>query len=195
MGDLRIYPEFLIFLKTFVEKKNLSLASWLFFLSGKKWRYDATLLQTCHSSRFNPDIPIFQYKSRARSFPISCVKIPVFCFVSKLEKQKGVSRCHMSHVSKPTKCGLKINFMIGWIDGLGWIFCTPRLSEWSRLGLASLSRRPSLTWCHSSADPKNSAGFFFRMLPFFLRLKRPGPRISGKSEFSGTPKSRKLRIF
>ena len=61
----------------------------------------------------------------------------------------------MARVSKPTKFGLKINAMIG------WILCTPRLSEWSRLGLASLSRRPELglTWCHSSADPRNSAGF------------------------------------
>ena len=111
------------------------------------------IVQTCHSSRFNRDIPIFQYKSR--HFPIPRVKIPSFCFVSKLEKQKGVSLCCMARVSKPTKFGLKINAMIG------WILCTPRLSEWSRLGLASLSRHPELglTWCHSSADPRNSAGF------------------------------------
>ena len=101
-------PDFFIF--TFVEKKP-EPGKLTIFLSGKKWRYDATLLQTCHSSRFNPDIPIFQYRSR--SIPISCVKIPVFCFVLKLEKQKGVSRCRMSHVSKPTKCGLKINFIMG----------------------------------------------------------------------------------
>ena len=109
--------------------------------------------QTCHSSRFNRDIPIFQHKFR--SIPISRVKIPSFCLVSKLEKQKGVSFCCMAHVSKPTKFGLKINAMIG------WILCTPRLSEWSMLGLASLSRRPELglTWCHSSADLRNSAGF------------------------------------
>ena len=107
-------------------------------------------------------------------------KYQFFCFVSKLEKQQGVSCCRMSHVSKkPTKCGLKINFMIGWIDGLGWILCTPRLSEWSRLGLASLSPRPSLTWCHSSADPRNSA-VFLKILPFFLRLQRSGPLKSGK---------------
>ena len=161
MGDLRIYPEFRIFFFfTFVEKKNLSLASWLFFYRGKKWWYGSTLLQTCHSSRFNLDIPIFQYKSRS----ITITRFHVwksqvfFCFL--IVKQKGVSRCRMPHVSKPTKCGLKINFMIGWIDGLGWILCTPRLSEWSRLGLASLSRRPSLTWCYSSADPRNSAVFF-----------------------------------
>ena len=69
-------------------------------------------------------------------FPDSTCKIPGFCFVSKLEKQRGVSLCRMSHVSKPTKRGLKINFMIGWIDGLGWILCTPWLSEGGRLGVA-----------------------------------------------------------
>ena len=69
--------------------------------------------QTCHSSRFNRDIPIFQYKSR--SIPISRfhVKIRSFCFISKLEKQKGVSFCCVARVSKPTKFGLKINAMIG----------------------------------------------------------------------------------
>ena len=68
-------------------------------------------MQTCHSSRFNRDIPIFQYKSRP--IPISRVKIPSFCFVSKLEKQKVVSLCCMARVSKPTKFWLKINAMIG----------------------------------------------------------------------------------
>ena len=118
------------FFFTFVGKKNLSPASWLFFLSGKKWRFDPTLLQTCHSSRFNQDIPIFQYKSRGIPiFWFYVWKSQVFVFVSKLEKQKGFSLCRMSHVSKPTKLGLKINFMIGWIEGLGWILCTARLSE------------------------------------------------------------------
>ena len=42
-------------------------------------------------------------------FPIPSVKIPGFRFVSKLENQKGVSLCYMARVSKPTKCGLKIN--------------------------------------------------------------------------------------
>ena len=99
--------------------------------------------QTFHSSQFNRDISIPR------------VKIPSFCFVSKLEKQKGLSLCCMARISKPTKFGLKINAMIR------WILCTPRLSEWSRLGLAPLSRRPELglTWCHSSADPRSSAGF------------------------------------
>ena len=72
-----------------------------------------------------------------------------------MDKQKGVSLCRMARVFKPTKCGLKINFIIGWIDGLGLILWTPRLSEWSRLGLASLFRRPELTWCHCSANPRN----------------------------------------
>ena len=86
---------------------------------------------------------------------------------------------------KPIKCGLKINFIIGWIDGLGLILWTPRLSEWSRL--ASLSRRPELTWGHASADPRNSAAFegpshLSSILPIFLRLQRSGPRKSGKCE-------------
>ena len=105
-----------------------------------------------------PLIPIFQYKSR--SIPIyrfHVWKSRVFISFWNWKKQKGVSLCCMARVSKPTKFGLKINAVIG------WILCTPRLSEWSRLGLASLSCRPelSLTWCHSSADPipRNSAGF------------------------------------
>ena len=111
--------------------------------------------QTCHSSRFNRDIPIFQHKSR--SIPISRLYVwKSRVFVSFRDwKKKGVSFCCMARVSKPTKFGLKINAMIG------WILCTPRLSEWSRLGLASLSGRPELglTWCHSYADLRNSAGF------------------------------------
>ena len=142
MGDLRIFLEFRIFF-TFVEKKTLSPASWL-FLSGKKWRNDATLLQTCQSSRFNPDIPIFQYKSRSRSILIPRVKIPVFfCFVSKLEKNNKASHV-VACPQKAHKVWAKNKFMIGWIDGLGWFLCTLRLSEWSRLGLASLSPRPLL---------------------------------------------------
>ena len=88
-------------------------------------------------------------------FPDSTCENPKFCFISKSEKQKGLSLCCMARVSKPTKSGLKVNVVIG------WILCTPRLSEWSRLGLASLSRRPELglTWCHSSASPSYSAGF------------------------------------
>ena len=84
-------------------------------------------------------------------FPDSTCENPEFLF----RKQKGVSLCRMAPVSKPTKFGLKINVMIG------RILCTPLLNEWSRLGLACLSRRPDLglTWCHSSADPRNSAGF------------------------------------
>ena len=63
-----------------------------YFFIGKKWRYDATLLQTCHSSRFNPDIPIFQYKSRGILISrFHLWKSHFFCFVSKLEKLKGVS--------------------------------------------------------------------------------------------------------
>ena len=125
--------------------------------------------QTCHSSRFNRDIPIFQYKSR--TIPITCVKILGFCFISKLDIQKGASLC-----------GLKMNFIIGWIDGLGLILWTPRLSKWSRL--ASLSRRPELIW---SADPRNSAAFegsshLSSILPIFLRLQRSGLRKSGKCE-------------
>ena len=111
------------------------------------------------------------------------MKIPSFCFVSKLEKQKGVSLFCMARVYKPTKFKLKINAMIG------WILCTPRLSEWSRLGLASLSRRPELglTWCHSSADPRNPLvlkdhPIFPQFLPFFLRLQLSGPRKPGKCE-------------
>ena len=88
-------------------------------------------------------------------FPIPRVKIPDFCFVSQLDKQKGVSLCRMASVFKPSKWGLKINFIINLIDGLGLILWTPRLSEWSRL--ASLSRHPEVTWCYSSADPRNSA--------------------------------------
>ena len=116
-----------------------------YFFIGEKMAVWWTLLQTCYSSRFNQDIPTFQYKFRG--IPISLFhvwKSHFFCFVWKLEKQKGVSCCRMSHVSKPTKFGLKINFMIGWIDGLGWILCTPGLNEWNRLGLASFSCRPSL---------------------------------------------------
>ena len=90
----------------------------------------------------------------------------------------------MARVSKPTKFGLKINVMIG------WILCTPRLSEWSRLGLASLSRRPELglIWCHSSADdPRNSAGFegsshLSLIPPVFPRLQWSWPRKPGKCE-------------
>ena len=63
----------------------------------------------------------------------------------------------MALVFKPTGYVLKINFIIGWIDGLGLILWTPRLSEWS--SLATLSRRPELTWCHSSGGPRNSAAF------------------------------------
>ena len=54
-------PDYFFF--TLVEKKP-EPGKLTIFLSEKKWQYDATLLQTCHSSRFNPDIPIFQYKSR-----------------------------------------------------------------------------------------------------------------------------------
>ena len=83
----------------------------------------------------------------------------------------------MVRVSKPTKFRLKMNVMIGW-------FC-----EWSRPGLASLSRRPELgtTWCHSSADPRNSTGFeglshLSYIPPIFLCLQRSGPRKPGKCE-------------
>ena len=83
------------------------------------------------------------------------MKIPSFCFVSKLKKTKGRlillhGPCLQTHkVWAKNKCYDRLNP------------CTPRLSEWSRLGLASLSRRPELglTWCHSSADLRNSAGF------------------------------------
>ena len=134
-------------------------------------------LHTCHSSRFNQDIPIFQYKSR--TFPIPRVKIPGFCFVSKLDKQKGVSFCRMARVFKPTKYVLKINFIIPWIYSLGFILWTPRLSEWSRL--ASLSCHPELTWCHSSAASEGPS-HLSSILPILLRLQQSVPRKSGKCE-------------
>ena len=43
--------------------------------------------QTCHSTWFNRDVPNFQCKSR--SFLIPHVKIPCFCFVSKLGKTRS----------------------------------------------------------------------------------------------------------
>ena len=99
----------------------------------------------------------------------------------------------MARVPKPTKFGLKINAMIG------WILRTPRLSEWSRLGLASLSRGPELglTWCHSSADPRNSAGFegsshLLDSSLFFLHLQQSGPRKPRKCEVRNN-NSAKLR--
>ena len=113
------------------------------------------------------------------------MKIRDFCFVSKLDKQKGASLCRMARVFKPTKFGLKIIFIIGWIDSLGSILWTPRLSEWSRL--ASLSRRPELPWCHFSSDLRNSASFErpshrSSILPIFLCLQQSGPWKLGKCE-------------
>ena len=149
-------------------------------------------MQTCHSSRFNRDIPIFQYKFR--SIPISRFhvwKSRVFVSFRNWKKQKGVSLCCMARVSKPTKFGLKIKVMIG------WILCTPPLSKWSRLGLASLSRRPELglTWCHSSADPRNSAGFegsshLSSIPPIFPPFAAIWAAETGKVR---SPKSTKLR--
>ena len=112
-----------------------------------------------HRPATHPDlIGISQFFSTnlgVSRFPDSTSENPEFLFRFEIGKTKGISLCCMARVSKPTKFGLKINAMIG------WILCTPRLSEWSRLGLASLSRRPELglTWCHSSADPRNCAGF------------------------------------
>ena len=87
----------------------------------------------------------------------------------------------MARASKSTKFGLKINVMIG------WILCTPRLSEWSRLGLASPSGRPELG--HATLLPIQGIPLvlkdhpnFPRFLPFFLRLQRSGPRKPGKWE-------------
>ena len=127
------------FFFTFMEKKTWARQVDYFFI-GEKWQYDPTLMQTCHSSQFfSKNLEIYP------DFPIPRAKIPGFCFVSKLEKQKGVSLCRMSHVSKLTKRGLKINFMIGWIDGLSWILCTLLLSEWGRLaGMGILRIFPHL---------------------------------------------------
>ena len=110
----------------------------------------------------------------------------LFCFVSKLDKHKGVSLCCMACVFKRTKCGLKIIFIIGWIDGLGLILWTPRLSEWSRL--ASLSRRPELTWCHSSSYPRNFAAFegsshLLRFYPFSSICNDLGRRNQESAKF------------
>ena len=63
-GFIRISGFFFFFLLSW--KKKSEPGKLTIFSSGKKWRYDPTLLQTCHSSRFNRDIPIFQYKSRRR---------------------------------------------------------------------------------------------------------------------------------
>ena len=107
----------------------------------------------------------------------------------------------MARVSKPTKFGLKINVMIG------WILCTLRLSKWSRLGLASLSRRSELglIWCHSSSDPRNSAGFEGSshlssippiFPPFAMIWAAETKKVrSPKLQFSGTLKSTKLRSY
>ena len=143
-------------------------------------------MQTCHSSLFNLDTPIFQCKSR--STPISRFHVwkSRVCLVSKLEKQKGVSLCCMARVSKPTKFGLKINVMIG------WILCTLRLSEWSRLWpcLSFLSPRtrpymmPLFRWSEEFR-------WFWRIIPSFLDSSHfssvcsdlgRGNRESGKSE-------------
>ena len=90
----------------------------------------------------------------------------------------------MARVSIPTKFGLKINVMFG------WILCTLWLSEWSRLGLASLSPSPR-TRPNMMPLFRRSEEFrwFRRIIPsfldsshFFLRLQRSGPRKPGKCE-------------
>ena len=92
----------------------------------------------------------------------------------------------MARVSKPTKFGLKINVMIG------WILCTPGLSDWSRLW-------PCLSFPLPRTRPymmplfRRSEEFrwFWRIIPSFLDSSHfssvcsdlgRGNRESGKSE-------------
>ena len=147
----------------------------MLFLDHEIWLWAIIGTAFVNNLKAYPDlslIPIFQYKSR--TIPISRLhvwKSRVFVLF-KLDKRKGVSLCRMARVFKPTKCGLKINFIIGWIDGLSWILCTLWLSEWSRL--APLSCRPELT-CYSSAVSRNSAAYegsshLSSILSIFLHL-------------------------
>ena len=71
-------------------KKTLSLASSFFFNRGKKWRYDPTLLQTCHSSRF------FSTNLEVSRFPNSTCKNPRILFCFEIGKTKR--RLTLSHV-------------------------------------------------------------------------------------------------
>ena len=184
MGDLRIYAEFRIFffylcggkkkpepgkLTIFIREKN----------SGMMWHYCrlATHPDLIQISRF------FSTNLEVSWLHVWKSLFFLFCFeIRKIKRRLTLS--HVPCLQKPTKCGLKINFLIGWIDGFGWILCTPRLSEWSRLGIASLSPRPSLTWCHSSADPRNSAVFCKGSSHFFSVCNDLGHenRESSKSE-------------
>ena len=52
------------------------------FLSGKKWRYDPTVLQTCYSSRF------FSTNLEASLFPYSICENPRFLFCFEIGKTK-----------------------------------------------------------------------------------------------------------
>ena len=94
-----------------------------------------TYTQTCHSSRFKVDIPIFQYKSR--TIPISRFhvwKSRVFVLFQNWKNQRAFHFVTWPVTSSPQSVGLKY---FGWIDGLGLILWTPRLSEWSRLSFPS----------------------------------------------------------
>ena len=119
---------FLFFLLSW--KKTWARQVGFFFIGEKMAVWSDTTADLPRISRF------FCTNIEVSRFPDSTSENPTFCFVLKLEKQKRISLCRMSHVSKPTKRGLKINCMVGWINGLGWILCTLRLSEWGRLGVA-----------------------------------------------------------
>ena len=106
--DLSGIPDLFFYLRG---KKKQPEPNKLTIFIGEKWRYDATLLQTCHSFRFNPDIPIFQYKSRSRSILIPRVKITVFLFCFEIRKTKRLlTLLHVPCLQKAHKVWAKNKF-------------------------------------------------------------------------------------
>ena len=106
------------FFLTFMEKKPECDKLTIFFIVEKKLRYDATLLQTCHSSRFNRDIMIFQYKSR---FPDSMRENPSFLFCFEIGKTKRCLTLSYVPCLQAHKVWVKNKFY-------DWLNCRPWLN-------------------------------------------------------------------
>ena len=71
----------------------------IFFNRGKKWRYDPTLLQTCHSSQFNRISRFFSTNLEVFRFPDSTCENSrfLFCFENwKNKKGSHFVACPMS---------------------------------------------------------------------------------------------------